>query len=123
MTRRMAGSIPAELLRRAEEFGTDRVLATEPGEWRLIDALRSLPLHLTLLEDTRFICTHAAFETWAEGRKALRMEYFYREMRRKTGLLMDGDKPLGGKWNFDHDNRKPASDDLFRKAPPPRAGR
>ncbi|CUX82950.1 MAG: deoxyribodipyrimidine photolyase-related protein [Roseibaca calidilacus] len=112
------GSIPAELLRRAEEFGTDRVLATEPGEWRLIDALRSLPLHLTLLEDTRFICTHAAFETWAEGRKALRMEYFYREMRRKTGLLMDGDKPLGGKWNFDHDNRKPASDDLFRKAPP-----
>jgi len=113
-----AGSIPAELLRRAEEFGTDMVLATEPGEWRLIDALREVPLHLTMLEDSRFICTHAEFKAWAEGRKALRMEYFYRDMRRKTGLLMDGDKPVGGKWNFDHDNRKPARADLFRKTPP-----
>jgi deoxyribodipyrimidine photolyase-related protein len=42
----------------------------------------------------------------------LRMEYFYRELRRKTGLLMDGDKPEGGKWNYDHDNRKPAPDDI-----------
>lgn len=113
-----AGSIPAELLRRAEEFDTDLVLATEPGEWRLIAALNEIPLRLTLLEDTRFLCPHAQFEAWAEGRKALRMEYFYREMRRKTGLLMEGDKPVGGKWNFDHDNRKPASGDLFRKAPP-----
>ncbi|NBB96802.1 MAG: cryptochrome/photolyase family protein [Alphaproteobacteria bacterium] len=117
-----AGSIPAELLRRAEEFGTDRVLVTEPGEWRLIAALRELPLHLTLLEDTRFICTHAEFDAWAKDRKSLRMEYFYREMRRKTGLLMEGDKPVGGKWNFDHDNRKPASGDLFRKAPPQARG-
>jgi deoxyribodipyrimidine photolyase-related protein len=36
------------------------------------------------------------------------MEWFYRDMRRKTGLLMEGDKPAGGKWNYDHDNRKPA---------------
>ncbi|MDP9103083.1 MAG: cryptochrome/photolyase family protein, partial [Pseudomonadota bacterium] len=35
-----------------------------------------------------------------------RMEFFYREMRRKTGLLMDGDKPAGGQWNFDKENRK-----------------
>ncbi|MEM6465005.1 MAG: cryptochrome/photolyase family protein, partial [Pseudomonadota bacterium] len=49
----------------------------------------------------------------AKGRKAFRMEYFYREMRRKTGLLMDGDGPAEGKWNFDHDNRKPAGQDLF----------
>ena len=42
---------------------------------------------------------------WAAGRKQLRMEYFYREMRRKTGLLMEGDKPIGGQWNFDADNR------------------
>ncbi|MCC1481305.1 cryptochrome/photolyase family protein [Roseibaca sp. Y0-43] len=117
-----AGSIPAELLRRAEEFGTDTVLATEPGEWRLIDAMLELPLKVTLLEDTRFLCSHREFEAWAEGRKALRMEYFYREMRRKTGLLMDGDKPACGKWNFDHDNRKPASGDLFRKAPPQARG-
>jgi deoxyribodipyrimidine photolyase-related protein len=40
------------------------------------------------------------------------MEYFYREMRRKTGLLMDGNDPVGGKWNFDHDNRKPAPEEI-----------
>ena len=34
------------------------------------------------------------------------MEFFYRLMRRRTGLLMDGDKPAGGRWNFDAENRK-----------------
>ena len=103
-----AGSIPGELLRRAAQFGAKEVIATEPGEFRLIDALNGLPLPVTMLEDDRFIASHAEFEAWAEGRKALRMEYFYREMRRKTGLLMDGDQPEGGQWNFDHDNRKSA---------------
>lgn len=117
-----AGSIPGELLRQASEFGARAVLATEPGEWRLIHALQEVPLDLTLLPDDRFLCSHKEFADWAEGRKALRMEYFYREMRRKTGLLMDGDKPEGGKWNFDHDNRKPAKADLFRKGPPEAQG-
>jgi deoxyribodipyrimidine photolyase-related protein len=45
------------------------------------------------------------------------MEYFYRDMRRRTGLLMDGDKPVGGQWNFDHENRKPARADLFMPRP------
>ena len=101
-------SICAELLRRAEERGATEVLATEPGEWRLIEALQSCPLPVTLQPDDRFLCSHADFEAWAAGRKALRMEYFYREMRKTTGLLMDGDQPAGGQWNFDHDNRKPA---------------
>lgn len=112
-----AGAIPGELLRAADATGATQVIATEPGEWRLIGALRDLPLDVTLLEDTRFIATHAEFDAWAKGRKQLRMEYFYREMRRKTGLLMDGDAPAGGKWNYDHDNRKPAPDDLFRRQP------
>ncbi|WP_298295826.1 cryptochrome/photolyase family protein [uncultured Litoreibacter sp.] len=102
------GSITGELIRRAEEHGAKQVIATEPGEWRLIEALNDLPLKVTQLQDTRFIASHAEFESWAEGRKELRMEWFYRDMRRKTGLLMDGDKPVGEKWNFDHDNRKSA---------------
>ncbi len=113
-----AGSLPGEVLRRAAEFGAGTVLATQPGEWRLIAALEGLPLAVTLLPDDRFLCAAPEFAAWAEGRKALRMEYFYREMRRKTGLLMAGDAPLGGQWNFDHDNRKPAKTDLFRVAPP-----
>jgi deoxyribodipyrimidine photolyase-related protein len=112
-----AGSIPGELLRRAEEAGAESVLATRPGEWRLIKALESAPLRIEMLEDDRFIATQAAFEAWAKGRKSLRMEYFYREMRRKTGLLMDGDAPAGGRWNYDAENRKPAADDLFAPKP------
>ncbi|UWQ22505.1 cryptochrome/photolyase family protein [Jannaschia sp. W003] len=105
-------SIPGELLRAAAATGAAEALATEPGEFRLIDALEEAPLPVHLFPDDRFLCSHAEFEAWADGRKELRMEWFYREMRRKTGLLMDGDKPAGDRWNYDHDNRKPAPDDV-----------
>jgi deoxyribodipyrimidine photolyase-related protein len=104
-------SIPGELLRRSAETGATEVIATAPGEWRLINALRDMPLTVRLLQDRRFIASHQDFDAWAEGKKALRMEFFYREMRRKTGLLMDSGEPAGGQWNFDHDNRKPATAD------------
>jgi len=107
-----AGSIIGELLRWAEETGATEVIATEPGEWRLIDKLNHAPITTHLLPDDRFVASRKRFEDWAEGRKALRMEYFYREMRRETGLLMEGDDPAGGKWNFDHDNRKPPKEGL-----------
>ncbi len=110
-------SIGEELLRRAAEHGAEEVLATRCGEWRLRHHLEDLPLKMTVLPDDRFIATEAEFGDWAEGRKQLRMEYFYREMRRKTGLLMDGDDPEGGKWNYDAENRKPAKGDLFMPAP------
>ncbi|MGX0976834.1 deoxyribodipyrimidine photolyase-related protein [Roseovarius sp. MBR-51] len=110
-------SIVGELIRRAEEFGAGEVIATQPGEWRLIAALNEAPLTVRQLPDDRFICTLEEFDRWAEGRKELRMEYFYREMRRKTGFLMEGDQPAGGKWNFDHDNRKRAQVDLLRARP------
>ncbi|MEO1639770.1 MAG: cryptochrome/photolyase family protein [Pseudomonadota bacterium] len=111
------GSITGELIRRAEEHNAAGVVYTEPGEWRLIEALGEMPLKTHQLPDTRFIASHKEFEDWAEGRKQLRMEYFYREMRRKTGLLMDGDDPEGGKWNYDHDNRKPAPDEVDFSGP------
>ncbi|WP_299737804.1 cryptochrome/photolyase family protein [uncultured Roseobacter sp.] len=112
-----AGSIVGELLRRAEETGASEVLVTEPGEWRLIDKLKHAPIKTHILPDDRFIASHQEFEDWAQGRKQLRMEYFYREMRRKTGLLMDGADPVEGKWNFDHENRKPAPDEVDFKGP------
>ena len=110
-------SIPGELIRRASDTGATEVIATRPGEWRLIEALETCPLTVTLLEDDRFIACHATFDQWAQGRKALRMEYFYRDMRRQTGLLMEGDAPAGGKWNYDHDNRKPARGDIAYSGP------
>lgn len=99
----------------------DRLIITEPGEWRLRREFETwqdrFGLPVVILEDDRFLCSHTRFDAWAEGRKQLRMEYFYREMRRETGLLMEGDKPAGGKWNYDAENRKPAVDDLFIPRP------
>ena len=59
------------------------------------------------------------FESWAEGRKQLRMEFFYREMRRHHDVLMEGGEPVGGKWNYDADNRE--SPDLSLTVPKPTA--
>ncbi len=106
-------SIPGELLRRAAETGATEVLATEPGDWRLYRAIEETPLPVHIFEDRRFLASHRMFEDWAADRKQLRMEYFYREMRRATGLLMEGDAPAGGKWNYDAENRKPATGETF----------
>lgn len=113
-----AGSIPAELLRRADATGAREVIATRPGDWRLMAALEETPLRMRLLDDDRFICRPRDFAAWAKGRKNLRMEWFYREMRRRTGLLMEGDSPAGGRWNFDAENRKPPKAGLSFPQPP-----
>lgn len=110
-------TLAGEVLRRAEGAGAQAVIVTHPGEWRVLEDLQALPLPVTVLPDDRFLCSHAEFAAWAEGRRELRMEWFYREMRRKTGLLMEGEKPAGGQWNYDHDNRKRAERSLLRPAP------
>ena len=97
------------------------VVLTESGEYRLQQDIHSwssqLGLAVTVLPDDRFICSRAQFAQWASGRKQYRMEFFYREMRRYTGLLMDGDQPVGGQWNFDADNRQSLPADLAVPAP------
>lgn len=105
-------SLDGEILRAVDALKPDRVAITEPGEWRLretFEALRlALPVPLDILPDTRFLCTHAQFAAFAEERRELRMEYFYRQMRRRHDILMEPDgKPVGGRWNFDAENRKP----------------
>ncbi len=114
-----SGTLSGEVARLAARLGTQAVHLTEPGEWRVRDDMRALnaDFDLVILPDDRFIASHSEFERWAEGRKTLRMEYFYREMRRKTGLLMHFDQPAGGQWNFDHDNRKAARRDLMMPQP------
>ena len=106
-----AQSLPGELERAYARLGPfEEVVVTRPGEWRVqetLDALRdSGALPLRWEEDDRFFASREDFARWAKGRKQLRMEYFYRALRRKTGLLMEGDQPAGGQWNFDADNRQ-----------------
>ena len=115
------GTLGGELERAVRRHGAAAVFLTEPGEWRLrLEAdgwAATLGVPVTVLEDDRFVASHADFEAWAEGRKALRMEFFYREMRRRTGLLMEGDAPAGGRWNFDAENRAPPAGGLFLPEP------
>ncbi len=95
-----------------------RVLFVEPGEWQVrvdIEAcLTAADVEFEVREDRHFLCTHAEFDTHATGRRELRMEYFYREMRVRHDVLMDNGKPAGGSWNFDKENRK-----SFGKSGPP----
>ncbi len=73
---------------------------------KLIQNLK-LPCQITFTTSNRFIWTDEAFIEWANSRKRLVMEDFYREGRRRFQVLMVDDQPLGGRWNFDKENRKP----------------
>ncbi len=102
----------------------ERLIVVEPGEWSVREEIaavaRDAGVPLEIRTDRHFFCTAAEFATHAKDRKQLRMEYFYREMRVKTGVLMDGDKPAGGEWNFDHDNRESFGKDGPGLLPAPR---
>lgn len=93
-----------------ERHDAEAVCLTAPGEYRLLQSLNDYAddaAHpVEIFDDDRFFATPERFRAWAEGRKSLRMEYFYRELRKETGLLMEGDEPAGGAWNFDKENRK-----------------
>ncbi len=103
-------TLAGEIARAAAAEGLRQVAITEPGEWRLKEAFDALAqdsaLRLEVREDDRFLCSHGAFRDWARSKQTLRLEHFYRHMRQRTGLLMDGSEPCGGRWNFDAENRK-----------------
>ena len=75
----------------------------EPGNGTLS---RSQAGFLTWREDKHFLCGLPQFRKWAGKSTSLRMEFFYRQMRKQYKVLMAGDEPVGGQWNFDADNRK-----------------
>ena len=100
----------AEALRASvQKVKPQQLVMVQAGEWSVQQEIEKtaveLKLPLEVREDRHFLCTMAEFAKHAEGRKQLRMEFFYREMRQKTGVLMEKGKPVGGQWNFDHDNR------------------
>lgn len=104
------GSFTGEIERAIRRHRPDRIVVTEPGEWRVLTMIGTwsarFGLPVEIREDDRFLCSHARFAQWSKGRREWRMEFFYREMRRETGLLMENGQPVGGRWNFDPENRK-----------------
>jgi deoxyribodipyrimidine photolyase-related protein len=100
----------------AEHITTLQVMT--PSDRPFAHFLQSLecPCPLTLLPNNHFLWTVAAFQSWAKQRKSLLMESFYREGRKRSGVLMEASKPIGGKWNYDKANRQPPKGKLH---PPP----
>ncbi len=120
-------SLQAQLESDIERLRPAALVMTAPGDWRVLQAIKAaaqaLSLPLDLREDRHFYCSVREFAAHARGRKSLRMEYFYREMRKRHGVLMGGatgDEPEGGQWNFDTDNRESFST-AGPGAVPPRA--
>jgi deoxyribodipyrimidine photolyase-related protein len=108
------GSFKKETERIAQLLNPDRIILTKPSEYRVLKDIQTWKLNtkIEIREDDRFLCTLGEFKNWADGRKELRMEFFYREMRKKYQILMNGNGPEGGKWNYDGENRKPPKEGL-----------
>jgi deoxyribodipyrimidine photolyase-related protein len=103
------------------QYNVDEIICTEPSEYRVLHNMQKWPdqfdINVDIRDDDRFLATHVEFQKWAKDRKELRMEFFYREMRKKHKILMDGDQPIGGKWNYDADNRQAPDETLDIPAP------
>ena len=92
------------------EFKPKQLVMLDAGEWRLNQEIsafcKGIKLPVSIIEDPHFLCSRQDFQTFSKGKKRLVMENFYRLMRRRENILMDGESPIGGEWNFDSENRK-----------------
>ena len=104
------GSLGAQLQSDILRLKPACLVMTAPGDWRVLQSIKAVAeansLPLDMREDRHFFSSIGEFAAHAKGRKSLRMEYFYREQRKRHGVLMEGDQPIGGQWNFDADNRE-----------------
>jgi deoxyribodipyrimidine photolyase-related protein len=99
------GSFATELARAVRTHQPQKLIVVEPGEYRVLQSLlqtaQQLGAPLEVRPDRHFLITLDEFRQHAATRKQLRLEFFYREMRQRTGILMEGKQPVGGAWNFD----------------------
>ena len=87
------------------EFQPEEVVATEPNSYSARVMLATMPV--SYVKSDQFLCHPDAYRTFMGTRKTVKMEDFYRWQRKRLSVLMDGDEPVAGRWNFDEDNRKP----------------
>lgn len=103
-------SFSSEISRAIDELSPQSIAFITPGEYRvrqaIISTLKDKNCNFEEHHDSKFMVSHKDFKAWTSDKKSLQMEYFYRYCRKKFNILMDGAKPIGGKWNYDSDNRK-----------------
>jgi deoxyribodipyrimidine photolyase-related protein len=99
-----------------KEYKITNLIVTHPGEYRVLNEIKSwkklFNIEVEIKDDNRFLCGTDEFTEWEQKYKKPRMEYFYRYMRAKHNILIKNNKPVGGKWNYDQLNRKPASSSI-----------
>ena len=109
LSKNSASSLEASLMEDLAKYQPRKIIAVKPGEWRLAESLPKVcsdaGVQWVERPDQHFYCDEDDFATWSKGRKEYRLEFFYRWLRKHENILMEGDQPAGGKWNFDHDNR------------------
>lgn len=117
------GSLGAELAGVARRLRPRRIVVAEPGEFRVAAAIqkaaRKADVPLEVRADRHFLATREEFAAFAASRKQLRLEHFYRQMRRKTFTLIEQGEPIGGRWNYDAENRQHFGHDGPGELPPP----
>ena len=103
------GSFAQEIQRWIHKTHPTRIVCVRPGDYRvqanLEQAAQTANCALDIRPDRHFLGTVDNFRAFAKGRKSLLLETFYRSMRREHHILMKGQDPTGGQWNFDKDNR------------------
>ncbi len=104
-------SYTSEIMKLINDKGIDKVIVAEPSTYDEMESIKNwqntIGIDVEIRKNDLFFCDIDEFKAWAEGRKELRLEFFYRMLRRKHNVLMNGDQPEGGAWNFDKKNRKP----------------
>ena len=104
-----------------QKEGFDRFEYQYPDEYRLDQLIREigeqLPIPSIAVDSEHFLTSREFLGDYFKGKKTYLMETFYREMRRKFHILMDGKEPLSGQWNYDHDNRQALKDKKLLKNP------
>ena len=92
-------------LKKIQESENLPIYACEQSSYRLTKSLENLGA--TFLENDFFLTPRKLFFQWAEKQKSFVMENFYRAQRIRLNILVEGEKPVGGDWNFDKENRLP----------------
>jgi deoxyribodipyrimidine photolyase-related protein len=110
-------TLDGEVTRAINMYQPSQLVLTEPSEYRMMEKVlrwkNDEKIEIIIKKDNRFLCDLSDFKKWAAGRKQLRMEYFYREMRKKHNILIqENGSPVGGEWNFDKQNRQPLKEKI-----------
>ena len=106
---REAPTIEAGIAAHRREFNVSHIVTTQPNSHRGVERLQAIDVEFE--RNRLFLTSPDEFVGWADGRRSMKMEDFYRWQRRRLHVLMDGDEPAGGRWNFDADNREPPPKD------------